>query len=106
MNHCRRGTAAKPGDLIIEFGKNVTLPGSQDSVVPSERIAVFDNDGTLWSEQPMVFQMLEWITSGLGARFGLCVHHTGAEREWAYDRQSSLDDWIVDLMKQQHVAGQ
>jgi phosphoserine phosphatase len=35
------------------------------------------------------FQMLEWTTAGAGKRLGLLVHHTDAEREWAYDRQSS-----------------
>ena len=35
------------------------------------------------------FEMLEWTTSGAGKRLGLLVHHTDAEREWAYDRQSS-----------------
>ena len=34
------------------------------------------------------FQMLEWTTSGKGPRFGLIVHHTDAEREFAYDRES------------------
>ena len=57
------------------------------------------------------FQMLEWTTSGKGPRFGLIVHHTDAEREWAYDREShvgkldkGLDDakakgWTVVSMK-------
>lgn len=36
------------------------------------------------------FQMLEWTTSGSGARFGLIIHHTDAEREWAYDRDSHI----------------
>ncbi len=36
------------------------------------------------------FQMLEWATSGPGPRFGLLVHHTDAEREWAYDRESHI----------------
>ena len=36
------------------------------------------------------FQMLEWTTSGEGLRLGLIVHHTDAEREWAYDRKSSI----------------
>jgi phosphoglycolate phosphatase-like HAD superfamily hydrolase len=36
------------------------------------------------------FQMLEWTTSGSGPRFGLLVHHTDAEREWAYDRESHI----------------
>jgi hypothetical protein len=36
------------------------------------------------------FEMLEWVTSASGPRFGLIVHHTDAEREWAYDRQSHV----------------
>lgn len=43
---------------IVEFVEAVTTQGSKDFVVPEERIAVFDNDGTLWSEQPMYFQVL------------------------------------------------
>jgi hypothetical protein len=35
-------------------------------------------------------QMLQYTTGGAGARFGLIVHHTDAEREWAYDRTSSV----------------
>jgi phosphoglycolate phosphatase-like HAD superfamily hydrolase len=40
---------------ITDFVARVTTPGS-DLVKPEERIAVFDNDGTLWSEQPIYFQ--------------------------------------------------
>jgi phosphoglycolate phosphatase-like HAD superfamily hydrolase len=35
-------------------------------------------------------QMLEWTTSGDGARFAGLVHHTDAQREWAYDRDSKV----------------
>jgi len=42
---------------IIDFVNRVTQSGSQDFVVPEQRIATFDNDGTLWSEQPMYFQL-------------------------------------------------
>ncbi len=35
-------------------------------------------------------QMLQWATAGAGARFALVVHHTDAEREWAYDRASHI----------------
>jgi phosphoglycolate phosphatase-like HAD superfamily hydrolase len=35
-------------------------------------------------------QMLEWTTAGNGARFAGIVHHTDAEREWAYDRASHI----------------
>ena len=57
------------------------------------------------------FQMLEYTSGGDGARFGLIVHHTDAEREYAYDRKSAvgkldkaLDEaakrgWIVVSMK-------
>jgi len=41
---------------IVEFVGRVTKPGGKDFVPPAERIAVFDNDGTLWSEQPLYFQ--------------------------------------------------
>ncbi len=36
------------------------------------------------------YQMLDWTTSSEGPRFGLIVHHTDAEREYAYDRDSSV----------------
>ena len=36
------------------------------------------------------FQMLEYTMAGDGARFALLVHHTDAEREWAYDRDSHI----------------
>jgi len=67
-------TAAKKA--IVDFVGKVTRPGSADYVPPPERIATFDNDGTLWSEKPVPFQLLfaldrvkalapkhpEWIT--------------------------------------------
>jgi len=43
---------------ILSFVQAVTDRTSQDYVSPAERIAVFDNDGTLWSEQPVNFQLL------------------------------------------------
>ena len=42
---------------IVEFVKQVTAKGGPKFVPPGERIAVFDNDGTLWAEQPMYFQL-------------------------------------------------
>jgi len=46
-------------------------------------IAAFGNsDGDL--------QMLQWTMAGEGPRFALYVHHTDAEREWAYDRKSHI----------------
>jgi hypothetical protein len=57
------------------------------------------------------YEMLQWTTAGPGPRFGLIVHHTDADREWAYDRGSpvgklekALDEapkagWVVADMK-------
>ena len=74
-------------------------------VIGRRPIAAFGNsDGD--------FEMLEWTTSGPGARLGLIVHHTDNDREWAYDRSShvgqlarGLDEasqrgWVVVDMKQ------
>ena len=57
------------------------------------------------------FQMLQWTTAGSGPRLAMLIHHTDAEREWAYDRDShegrldrGLDEaaargWVVVDMK-------
>jgi phosphoserine phosphatase len=42
---------------ILDFVRGVTTAGEPHFVKPEERIAVFDNDGTLWSEQPFYFQV-------------------------------------------------
>jgi phosphoglycolate phosphatase-like HAD superfamily hydrolase len=43
-------------NAILEFVTKVTTPNSPSFVPPSDRIAVFDNDGTLWVEQPLYVQ--------------------------------------------------
>jgi phosphoserine phosphatase len=43
---------------ILAFVQAVTEPGGKSYVAPADRIAVFDNDGTLWSEQPAYFQLM------------------------------------------------
>jgi hypothetical protein len=58
-------------------------PVGIDRHIGRRPIAAFGNsDGDL--------EMLQWTTAGSGARFGLIVHHTDAEREFAYDRQSHV----------------
>lgn len=61
---------------ILDFVARVTDPNGSDFVPEGERIATFDNDGTLWAENPLYFQLLfavdrvkaladehpEWIT--------------------------------------------
>lgn len=44
-------------ESILRFVEQVTAEGGVDFVPPLERIAVFDNDGTLWSEKPFYFQV-------------------------------------------------
>lgn len=55
--------------------------------------------------------MLEWTTRGKGARFGMILHHTDAEREFTYDRETPIGKldkghdevpklgWIIVSMK-------
>jgi hypothetical protein len=48
----------KAKQAIIAFVEKVTKEGSADFVAPADRIATFDNDGTLWAEHPLYFQFL------------------------------------------------
>jgi hypothetical protein len=58
-------------------------PVGIDKFIGKRPIAAFGNsDGD--------FEMLEWATSGPGARLGVIVHHDDAEREFAYDRKSAF----------------
>jgi phosphoserine phosphatase len=47
-----------PKKDIVAFVERVTKAGSPDFVAAAKRIATFDNDGTLWAEQPMYFQLI------------------------------------------------
>ena len=47
----------KAKQSVMDFVKRVTVKSGKDFVPVNERIAVFDNDGTLWAEQPMYFQL-------------------------------------------------
>src|SRR5471032_2104975 len=46
-----------PKKTVEAFVERVTKQGSPDFVPEAARIAVFDNDGTLWAEQPIYFQL-------------------------------------------------
>jgi len=48
------GVDGAPKQSISSFVKRVTTEGSPDFVPVPERIATFDNDGTLWCEQPVI----------------------------------------------------
>jgi phosphoglycolate phosphatase-like HAD superfamily hydrolase len=43
------------------------------------------------------FEMLEWTTAGKGSRLGMIIHHTDAEREFAYDRESHIGKLVKGL---------
>ena len=47
-----------PKKAVVAFVEKVTKEGSPDFVPANERIATFDNDGCLWAEQPMYFQLM------------------------------------------------
>ena len=92
---------AETEHMTDKSGKAIAI----QQVIGRRPIAAFGNsDGDL--------PMLEWTASGSGRRFCLLVHHTDAEREWAYDRKAGtgrldkgLDEartrgWTVVDMKQ------
>jgi len=70
-----------PKKAIVDFVEKVTKEGLPDFVPPSERIATFDNDGTLWAEQPIYFQFA-----------------------FAIDRVKALAPRHPEWKKQQHFA--
>ena len=63
---------------ILNFVAATTTPGGPDFVPPAERIATFDNDGTLWLEKPLYIQ----LQHGLHA-----IGKMAAEKPEVRDRQ-------------------
>jgi hypothetical protein len=92
-------TASKKA--IVEFVEKVTREGSSDFVKPEERIATFDNDGTLWVEQPNYTQ----VTFAIDEVIAMTPQHP----EWretepfkpilAHDREAMLRFSIQDFEK-------
>jgi len=70
-----------PGIAFIDDGPGKPI-GIMRHVGRRPVLAVGNSDGDL--------AMLQWVTAGEGPRLGLIVHHTDAEREWAYDRESPV----------------
>jgi len=65
-------------------------PVSINTHIGRRPIAAFGNsDGDI--------EMIQWTTAGAGSRFGLIVHHTDAEREFAYDRNSAFGKLDIGL---------
>jgi len=70
-----------PGLLFNDDKKGKPL-GIQARIGRRPIMAVGNSDGD--------FEMLQWTTAGGGRTLGLIVHHTDADREWAYDRDSHI----------------
>lgn len=84
----------KTAELVLNDDKEGKPVGIQRHIGRRPIAAFGNSDGD--------FQMLEWTTSGKGARLGMIVHHTDAEREWAYDRESHIGklDKGIDAAKE------
>jgi hypothetical protein len=93
-----------PEQVVGSTGKLKLRDGEPVFVKLPERNCIDDKEGKLIPIQTHIghrpkasfgnsdgdIQMLQWATARSGAKFGLLVHHTDAEREWAYDRASSV----------------
>ena len=94
---------------IVDFVQKVTDKGGSDYVPPADRIAVFDNDGTLWAEKPVYFQLLFAIDRVKA----LAPEHP----EWKYQQpfKAAIDgdmkalvasgkEGLLELMKASHAG--
>jgi hypothetical protein len=83
-----RDTATKRA--IVDFVERVTSEGGPDFVPPRDRIAVYDNDGTLWCEKPMPIELgflLERLAQMAEEDEGLRARQpwqAGHERDYAW----------------------
>ena len=86
LEHQKRVPGIKLGKALLELNfidDNAGKPIGIHQHIGRRPIAAFGNsDGD--------FEMLEWTTAGKGERLGVIIHHTDAEREWAYDRDSHI----------------
>ncbi|PKG58693.1 HAD family phosphatase [Shewanella sp. GutDb-MelDb] len=83
---------------IETFVKEVTDPKSPQYVAVKDRIAVFDNDGTLWSEKPMYYQLVFTIEQIKGQAKNNPEWKTKTPFKWV------LEDDLESLMKADHHA--
>jgi len=102
-----------PGNVIGSAGKtSYAVIDGVPTIVKDPGIAFIDDKAgkpvgidTHIGKRPIIvggnsdgdFEMLEWATAGEGPRLGLIVHHTDAEREWAYDRDSHIGRLVRGL---------
>src|SRR5437899_9341376 len=87
---------AAPKKAIVAFVERVTKEGSPDFVRPEERVATFDNDGTLWAEQPIYFQ----FAFAIDRVKALAPQHP----EWK--KQHTFEAWLSGDKKALLASGQ
>ncbi|HEU5296284.1 MAG TPA: HAD family hydrolase [Burkholderiaceae bacterium] len=86
---------------ILKFVADVTRDGAPTFVPPAERIAVFDNDGTLWVEQPMYTQMvfvLDWVKAN-------AAQHPEWRDNAAFKALASGDREAIGALSERELAG-
>src|SRR5829696_3216174 len=88
-------------DDIVNFVRRVTGDGSTEAVPVADRLAVFDNDGTLWCEKPMPIQ-LDFILRRL-VEMAEADPELRERQPWksAYERD---DGWLSAVVAE-HYAG-
>ena len=94
-----RDTASS--SAIVAFVQRVTAEGSRDLVPPEDRIAVFDNDGTLWCEKPMPVE-LGLILGRLDAMVGADPSF-GEKQPWKAAHEKDYA-WLSDALTK-HYQG-
>ncbi len=83
-----------PGrDAVLEFVDSVTTPGAS-YVPPAARVAAFDNDGTLWCEQP-IYAQADFVVRRLQE---MVRDDPGLAKEQPYKAAAEDDlDWLMDI---------
>lgn len=82
-------SVVKTGEIDFVDDREGKPVGIASRIGTRPRIAFGNSDGD--------FAMLAWTTAGEGARLGVLIHHTDAEREWAYDRASHIGKLVRGL---------
>jgi hypothetical protein len=92
---------------IIEFVNHTTTSGSPDYLPPKDRIATFDNDGTLWAEKPLIQGMfvLESLKALVKKNFNLREKQpfkAALEGDIAYIKQVG-EEAVMELLAAVHA---
>jgi len=92
---------------ILDFVQATTTPGSDRYIDPAERIATFDNDGNLWAEQPVYFQLiyaLDKAKAMVAADPSLAEKSAGLKAAAEGDMQALLADGHKGLLEVMAVS--